>query len=201
MSQELEHMIPIAQAIESLLFPHAEVVIHDLKSLQIYAIFNPFSKRRKGDPSELHASLPDQDIPDYFPPYFTMNQEGRQVKSTTAKIKDRKGKSVGLLCINFDVTKLKEVAQVIESFSIPASTKLPEVLFQDDPREKIHQCVLSYLNEKRLSFDALSGEEKAELVRYLEKKGAFKVKNAALHIGQVLKLSRATVYNYLRESE
>ena len=51
MIDELDHYKPIAEAISLLLFPHAEVVIHDLKTGCIGAIFNNFSKRAVGDES------------------------------------------------------------------------------------------------------------------------------------------------------
>ncbi len=39
---------PIAQAIAALLHPHAEVVIHDLRSGRIVDIWNAFSHRKAG---------------------------------------------------------------------------------------------------------------------------------------------------------
>ena len=44
---------PIAQAIAALLHPHAEVVIHDLRSGHIVDIWNAFSHRKAGDESLL----------------------------------------------------------------------------------------------------------------------------------------------------
>ena len=44
---------PIAQAIAARLHPHAEVVIHDLRSGHIVDIWNAFSHRKPGDESLL----------------------------------------------------------------------------------------------------------------------------------------------------
>ena len=44
---------PIAQAIAALLHPHAEVVIHDLRSGRIVDLWNAFSHRQAGDESLL----------------------------------------------------------------------------------------------------------------------------------------------------
>lgn len=41
----------VAQAINILLHPYGEIVIHDLKTGQIAAIYNNFSKRKVGDES------------------------------------------------------------------------------------------------------------------------------------------------------
>ena len=65
---------PTAQAISQLLHPHGEVVIHDLKTGTIAAIYNPFSKRKVGDDSSLEES----DYPDVFPVYTKSNWDGKK---------------------------------------------------------------------------------------------------------------------------
>lgn len=200
MSDELKKALATAQAIESLLYPYAEVVIHDLRKMKIFAILNAFSKRKIGDPSLLQESMDLKSLPDHFPPYFTTNWDGRRLKSTTATLRDVKGKAVGLLCINLDVTKMTEISQFLTLFASPPKQELPEELFQDDPREKIHACVLGYLKEKKLTIETLTSKDKKALVLYLDEVGAFEIKNAATLIGRFLNLSRATVYNYLRSA-
>ena len=100
---ELERYKPIAEAISLLLFPHAEVVIHNLHTGFIGAIFNNLSKRAPGDESSLDESdrLPDNQ--DVFPPYFKINWDGKKMKSVTAVLRSSRGKAVGLLCINLDI--------------------------------------------------------------------------------------------------
>ena len=44
----------------------------------------------------------------------------------------------------------------------------------------------------------LSKDKKQELIKALYREGAFKAKNAATYVADVLHLSRATIYNYLR---
>src|SRR5512138_1372930 len=94
---------PLAQAIAALLHPHAEVVIHDLRTDRVVEIWNAFSRRQAGDESllgddiELHL---DRDI---FGPYDKANADGARLKSITAALRDQKGKRIGLLCINLDV--------------------------------------------------------------------------------------------------
>lgn len=197
MSQNLNNALRMGLAIESLLNPFAEVVIHDLKKMKIHEILNSFSKRKKGDPSLLPEGMDLKNLPDHFPPYFTTNWDGRQLKSTTATIRNEKSEAIGLLCINLDVSKLTQTSQILSLFASPAGRKLPQELFCDDPREKIHDCVLSYLREKKLSFENLTPSDKKSLIRYLDEMGAFRIKNAATLIGRVLNLSRASVYNYL----
>lgn len=200
MNPELERYIPIAQAIEALLYPHAEVVLHELKSQTIAAIFNNFSGRKVGDPSLLEKEVKWTNVPDYFEPYYKTNWDGLKLKSTTATLRNHQGKAIGLLCINLDVTRMLDLQRLIEAFTSESKpTPLPRELFQDDWREKISLFVHTYLQNKGKTLKKLTTHEKRQLVLQLHREGAFRAKHAASHVGLVLNLSRATVYKYLSE--
>jgi predicted transcriptional regulator YheO len=196
---ELERYKPIAEAVSLLLFPHAEVVIHDLHTGCIQAIFNNLSKRKVGDESSLDESGTLPDTQDVFPPYFKMNWDGRKMKSVTAVLRSSRGKAIGLLCINLDISKWEEMHQFILDLIKPA-TEMPEFLFKNDWREKINIYVSSYLKQHALRLESLDKLEKKKLLLALHKQGAFDTKNAASYIADVLQISRATVYNYLKET-
>lgn len=102
---ELSNYKPIAEAISLLLFPHAEVVIHDLSNGCIGAIFNNLSKRSVGNESLLDEMNKLSEAQDIFPPYFKTNWNGRKMKSVTAVLRNLRGKPIGLLCINLDISK------------------------------------------------------------------------------------------------
>ena len=200
MKDELKCYRPVAEAISMLLFPHAEVVLHDLKTQCIAAIYNSFSKRRVGDESlldEMHELSSDEDV---FPPYFKTNWDGRKMKSVTAVLKNQTGKPVGLLCINLDISKWEELHHFILDLIRPA-TEMPEFLFKNDWREKINLYVTSYLKQHALRLESLDKAEKQKLLLALHKEGAFETKNAAAYIADVLQISRATLYNYLKGQE
>ena len=121
------------------------------------------------------------------------------MKSSTAILRDKKGNPVGLLCINLDVSKWEEMAHVLEEWLGKMSTQdLPEVLFKDDWREQINTYVSQYLKREGVTLKVLSKEKKRELIKLLHHEGAFKAKHAASYVADVLSLSRATIYNYLR---
>jgi predicted transcriptional regulator YheO len=200
MSKELNTYNAIGQAIALLLHPHAEVVVHDLKTGKIAAIFNSFSKRKVGDPSLLEELKGLSEIPDVFPPYFQMNWDGRRMKSVSATLRDEKGKAIGLLCINIDISKWEEMEKFISGWLEGVSGKeRPAVLFKDDWRERINTYVFEFLKKEGVALKVLSKEKKKELVSALHKEGAFAAKNAAAYIADVLQISRATIYNYLKE--
>lgn len=198
MNKDIKRYIPVAQAIEALLHPYAEIVLHDLKTLQIAALFNNFSKRKPGDESLLENEFLGHKLPDYFEPYYKTNWDGRKIKSTTATIRDAQGKPVGLLCINLDISNLDQIQQLINVFTeFGKPMSLPQELFSVDWREKISIFVNDYMKNNGKSLKSLSKEEKKALVHELHSQGAFNAKHAAAFVGDVLDISRATVYKYL----
>ena len=195
---ELERYKPIAEAISLLLFPHAEVVIHDLRTGCVRVIFNNLSKRVVGDESSLDELDKLPDTQDVFLPYFKINWDGRKMKSVTAVLRNHQGKALGLLCINLDISKWEEMHHFILDLIKPA-TQIPDFLFKNDWREKINMYVASYLKQHALRLESLDKVEKKKLLIALHKEGAFNTKNAASYIADVLQISRATVYNHLKD--
>jgi len=197
MKNELEPYKPVAEAISLLLFPHVEVVLHDLKTGCIAAIFNNLSKRAIGDESLLDEMSKLSQSQDIFPPYFKTNWDGRKMKAVTAVLKNQSGKPIGLQCINLDISKWEEMHHFILDLIKPA-TNMPNFLFKNDWREKINIYVTTYLKQHALRLESLDKAEKKQLLLALQKEGAFETKNAASYIADVLQISRATVYNYLK---
>jgi D-arginine utilization repressor len=197
MTPELEQYKPVAEAISLLFFPHVEVIVHDFKTKSIGAIYNNFSKRKIGDESLLDDTekLLDQDV---FHPYFKINSDGRKLKSVSAVLKNIEGVPIGLLCINLDVSKWEQMHRMILGL-IESNIEKPDFLFKNDWREKINTYVSSYLDKKGLCMEAMNRSEKKDLLIELWKEGAFNTKNAAAYVADVLQISRATVYNYLKE--
>lgn len=166
---------------------------------QIAAIYNNFSKRKVGDESLIEDLEHYKELPDVFPVYSKMNWDGRKMKSSTATLRDKKGKPMGLLCINLDISKWEEVHHFLGDWlGSVGNQNQPEVLFKDDWREKINAYVSVYLKREGASLKALSKEKKRDLIKVLHQQGAFKAKHAASYVADVLDLSRATIYNYLR---
>jgi len=56
-----------------------------------------------------------------------------------------------------------------------------------------------YLKQHALRIESLDKSEKKKLLIALYKEGAFNTKNAASYVADVLQISRATVYNYLKD--
>jgi D-arginine utilization repressor len=198
MKKAIKAFLPTAEAIQRLLHPYAEVVVHDIKLNKIVAIFHPFSKRRVGDPSLFTKEEEMARLEDSIGPYEKTNWDGRKLKSVSSIIRDENNKAVGMLCINLDISKLEKFNDLITTF-IGSETFLPQPgpLFQDDWQERINKYIHIYLMEHHLTLESLNRSEKKMLIKHMNKVGAFSAKNAALYVAQIIGVSRATIYNYL----
>jgi len=156
--------------------------------------------RKVGDESLLEDNHDFGAGPDTLGPYPKMNWDGKKLKSITSVLRDKRGKAHGLLCINLDVSgfdQLKKLAALFLGDTLLQEQPAP--LFEDDWREKINVFVQKYLQENQKTISNLSQSEKSKVVVLLHRQGAFKGKNAASYVGDVLGISRATVYKYLND--
>ncbi|ARG97514.1 helix-turn-helix transcriptional regulator [Legionella micdadei] len=202
MKKAIKAFLPTAEAIQKLLHPYAEVVVHDIKLNQIVAIFHPVSKRKVGDSSLFSREEEMAMLEDCIGPYEKMGWDGRKLKSVSSIIRDDKNKPVGMLCINLDVSQLDKINRFISAFvDSEKFSPQPAPLFQDDWQERINKYVHIYLKEHHLTLESLARSEKKELIKHLHRIGAFTGKNAASYIAQIIGVSRATIYNYLAISE
>lgn len=205
MKHELKRAIPIAETFARLLHPFAEVVIHDLEKDKVETIFNPLSRREVGDNSYLDrwdfTVDPDENV---IGPYEKINYDGRRLKSISLVLRDKKGKAIGFLCVNMDISIFETYRDTLQVFLSNYDTSISEAtqsLFRDDLYEQINMFVQNYCRERHLSLKALTRKDKQTLIINLHEKGAFKGKNATSYIARILTISRASVYNYLKEKE
>lgn len=187
---------PVAQAIAALLHPHAEVVIHDLKTDRVVEIWNSFSHRRAGDESLLGDDIELHLDRDVFGPYDKAGPDGARLKSITAALRDAKGKRIGLMCINMDVSQFDQAVKLLSAFTSVAE-KRPEAMFRQDWREQINLMIRAFLEARRKALKALDRHERIQLIAELDAAGLFEARNAAPHVASAMDISRATVYALL----
>lgn len=192
----LKNYILIAQGIEKLFFPQVEIVLHDIKKSKIIYIQNAFSGRKIGDPSYLDELKLDKSN-EIIGPYQKFSTNGKKLKSISIILEEKY-----LLCINFDIYLFDQIKLLLNNFLTSQNIEpLKPDLFKDDWLEKINIYIFNYLSSKNISIDEISKKDKKEIILNLKNIGAFKEKNAASHLSKILKISRATIYNYLNVKE
>jgi predicted transcriptional regulator YheO len=201
LNPELEKYIPVAQAIAKLLHPHAEVVVHDIQSNTVAAIFNGFSRRKAGDESWIAQVESLKRGPEVEGPYPKRMFDGRRLKYVTSLLKDDRDEVVGMMCINLDVSVFEALETTARDFLVTAGdSSQQDQMFDDDWQQRIDAFVRQYLLEKNLNVKDLRRKDRAMLVKALQEAGAFRAKSAATYVARVLDVSRATVYSDLAEA-
>lgn len=197
---DLDNYRAIADAIATLFFPHAEVVLHDLRTQKIDHIANNISKRAVGDAAALEDMLDDASDARNIGPYEKLNWDGQKIRSVSSVLRDARGKPIALLCINLNISLFESARQALDLFL--SANKLipqPDALFRDDWQERINTFLHAWLRQRQLGLNLLTREHKRELVEALHAEGAFKGKSAANYVANVLNMGRATVYKHLKE--
>ena len=189
----------IAETIVQLLHPHAEIVLHDLATGKIAKIWNPFSGRKPGEPSDLDDIDPELVEENVAGPYEKASPKGARLKSISAVLRDRVGIPRFLLCINLDVSQFDAAARLLQSFGTTSASR-PDWMFRQDIREQINLQIADYLKRHNLSMASLDQAGRIALVSFLDESGAFQTRRAVDHIAAALDLSRTTVYLLLRQS-
>lgn len=206
----LSAFIPFVKGLAETFGSNCEVVLHDLTDLQhsIIAIENGHVTGRNIGSPMTEASLKlyvNDKVDEDNINYTGKSADGRVLKSSTMFIKDEKGKVLGCLCINLDITELVGVQRVMNDLMKVSGTDIGVKLA--DSGEEVINIVSSVLkdivnetiqnNGKPIIY--LSKEEKVGIVEILDQKGAFLIKGAIDYVAEVLCVSRYTIYNYLDE--
>jgi predicted transcriptional regulator YheO len=192
---------PMIQAVVELFHPFVEAAVHDLEQGKVFAIYHNISQRKVGEASPLkELKVEIKDFPDFFSPYYKQNWDGRSLKCTSITMRNEKGVPIGLICINADVSVFQDGCKLLEAFlTIKGTAGNPIEIFGSECESQAERVIQQFLDEKHLSLNHLSRDQKKELVQRLYRKGVFNFKNAAPFIAKKLNTSRASIYNHIKQ--
>lgn len=227
-SNILQHYTVIVEFLGKALGPDYEIVLHDLssKDFAIVAIANQhISGRKAGGPLTdaalrmLYSKAYESD--DFLCNYKGIAQNGHVLRSSTMFIRDENRNPIGLLCINFDDQRYKELQEKLLSVVHPESflgqypedvqptlpkaaasqerpTPMTENFSMDIPSlmEKIFDDATVSLTTP---IDRLNQFERRDIVQQLNEQGIFQLKGAVSFVARKFSCSNATIYRYLSE--
>lgn len=200
-------LVPVVHGLAEMLGPDCEVVLHDVARLphSIVAIENgALTGRSPGDPptDRMLRSLRDSDQTQDVRVYVT-SHEGRILKSLAVTLRDEDGRPFGLLGVNHDISEVVQAQHTLANLTTVggAVRGAPDTgeIFAGDIRDVVTGMVTQILGEIGKTPAAMSREEKMDVVKRLEERGAFLVKRSAEQIAEALDLSRYTIFAYLKE--
>lgn len=192
---------PMIQAVVELFHPFVEAAVHDIEDGKVIALYHNISKRNVGDVSPLkELKVKTEHFPDYFNPYEKKNWDGKPLKCTSITIRNEKKRAIGLICFNVDTSFMHDAHRLIETFlNINQDSENPIEMYGGQCEEQAKALINQYLKTRGLSFNHLSRDQNKELVQHLYHQGIFNYKNAAPFVAEYLGISRATVYNYIKQ--
>jgi predicted transcriptional regulator YheO len=192
--------VGIGEAVANLFHPFAEVVIHDIETESIAHIWNSFTGRCAGEPSNLEQA------PDLFGqgqnllgPYVKSLAGGGRTKSMTTALFAEDGTKFGYFCINVDVSVADEAITRLSAFT-EVLTRRPDPLYRNDLQEHISFLVRDFVRDANKPLSSFDRAEKIALVAAINKSGIFQARNAIKAVAATLGISRGSVYNLLTES-
>lgn len=205
----LQFLFQLAKGLARQFGSNCEVVVHDLTSNDednsIVAIENGQVTGRKVGDGPSHAVLEAlrtgrENVPDHLS-YLTKTKDGKILKSSTIYIRDDDGKAVGVFAINYDITLMLAVEDLLHQFT---ATDVPNV----EP-ERISRNVSDLLDELIDQSVALVGkpvalmtkEDKVRAIQFLNDTGAFLITKSGDKVCRFFGISKYTLYSYIDESK
>lgn len=201
-------LLPIVRGLAEMFGADCEVVLHDLTRLphSIVAIENGHvTGRTAGDvPTDLMLrTLRTADDASHDVRLYVTSSDGKILKSLAVTLRDDEGRAFAILGLNYDLSDVVQTQRTLADFAAvgDAGGALPEreEIFAGDIRDVVAAMITKILNEMGKTPAVMSREEKMEVVKRLEERGAFLVKRSAEQVAEALDLSRYTIFSYLKE--
>lgn len=189
---------------------NTEVVLHSFEDINrsVIAIHNGhISGRTIGAPLTSFAlsKLKDKgkEGPPYYLNYLGKSKNNQPLRSNSFFILNSKGDPVGMLCINMDVTKYKEAAELLQKLAFIPQLMAEEKdsnnveAFYSSPKDMINAIIDDVTHSAGIPIERLTVDEKMEIVKRLNNEKFFLIKGAVSQVAVMLAISEATVYRYL----
>ena len=216
----LGSIVPLlAQAIG----PQSEVILHDLTRLpnSIVAIGGNLTNRSVGGPINTFVlEIIRKGISEDLLNYMTHMPDGRTFRSSTMFIHDEYGAANACLCINVDVSDLLKLRDALTTITTPEALDGSDLVESGNgsdltfaalvPSEKdetfpitvdevMVEAVRQAISTIDVPPDLMQKRHKLEVVRLLEERGLFLIRDAVDFVATALGVTRYTIYNYLNE--
>lgn len=181
-----------------------EVVIHDFSQAEnsIVWIAGQVTRRtRGGSMSQIGlAMMAEGDAARDRINYITRTRDGKTLKSSTVALRDAEGHIFGAICINIDITGVKVLEQVLHNFlGHEGAEVVSNIHFGNNVNEVARVVIEEVTQQLGLTSPPADLQPRIDMVRTLDQRGFFGIRNSVPLLADYLSVSRATIYNYLKE--
>lgn len=185
----------------------SEVIIHDLSRLprSIIAISGDVTGRTIGGPAtdKLLSEAANGQLKTSIG-YRTTSPTGKPLLSTTIILRNAEGIPAAALCINRDISQWEQLHALTATLTgvqeaCPLHKDTEEEVFVHDLDELSRLLLTQAISSVHLPVEEMKKEHKVEVIRHLQAKGFFLLRDAAEIAAQALRCTRFSIYNYLNE--
>jgi predicted transcriptional regulator YheO len=206
-NDEFEFLNELVKGLASQFGSSCEVVLHDLTGSYdstITAIENGHITGRKvGDPgTNLGLEiLRGNEVNGNKFNYITQTKEGRILRSSSWYMKNSEGRTIGSLCINFDITELMMAEKTLQTLTTAGLQTNVQESFVSNVNDLLTALIQEAQEKVGKPVAVMTKEDKTRMIQLLESKGAFLIKKGGERICSYLNISKYTLYSYLENSK
>lgn len=203
--ERIDLLKDIVKGIGKVMGDKTEVVLHDLEERKVVEITNSHVTDRsvgyKTNDSVYNTIVKLCDEDGHLVGYNSTTKKNAKLRSSHFLIKGEEGEPKALICINQDVTAMTILRDELDTLLSPLSLEAkgdgePDV--NSNIQKIATQLILEEIERvKPLSWD--TKEAKIKILQSLHNRGIFSVKDAVPQVCELLSISQATLYVYLRE--
>lgn len=218
MNQEVERYVPVVEFLGMALGNQYEVVLHDFTDPEhaVVAIANGhLSGRAVGSPmTNLAMKMLQDDVArhgrgrNYIVQHEASGKDGTPFSSSTMLIREKSGRAVGALCVNFNVKTFLSLQTFLESIGLGAEKPASQPGARHYEGEILADAGTSALDaiyhavmDKRLNIDSSSQRMRQEIINEFYAEGAFLLKGSVSYLAERLAMSEPTLYRYLAKAK
>jgi predicted transcriptional regulator YheO len=208
-------MAPVVAPLAAALQPRTEVVLHDLTKMPntIAAIAGTITGRVVGGPpTDLGLRVFSTRWNEHLIGYRTDTADGRPMRSSSIFFRADTGTAVVCLCLNSDVSDLERARDVLSALTVtttgldldgpvPAGQQVagPVETFPVSVEALTEGILRDAVAATGVPIELMKKAHKIDVVRELDRRGFFTIREAVDLAAQRLGVSRFTIYNYLNE--
>ncbi len=204
----LDYLKVTMEGLSVILGDKVELAVHDLYNHELkYICHGEITGRDVGYKMPMSVyesifSLAEETGSDYLAGYASHVPSGKEIRASHIIYRDEQGKPCAMMCINQDLSTYLELKSIIDNIvkiNKPISENINVEPEDENYIQKVSQQVILDVIEKLKPSNLDSKESRLEVIKNLDAKGIFTVKNAVPVVCKTVGISQATLYNYLRE--
>jgi predicted transcriptional regulator YheO len=204
-SQKSEIITMLAQVGEAwcrTIGPQCEVVIHDLADMErsIVWIMGTVTGREVGGcmTSKGLSLVRSRKIQDSYN-FTTRTRDGKTVRSSLVFVKDRGGRPMVGVEINFDTSPFVAFRSALEALADPDDAYDFQDAFVDEAPEMLENMLQQAVALTGKPVAHMGKSDRLRVVQALDEAGAFELRKAVPAVAGYLGVTRFTIHNYLNE--